>query len=195
MPFSHAGQRAYEPRPSVYMCSLKEETNSTTTPQRPRLVVSRRTCPPLSPSPHANIFIIGTAVINTVHRCSLVSRYGSGTICTTTENNQASYTVRATVHTDKVLQDSSKEARQTFKLPALGTLIFVQRQALSYGIRATVHAQGPPRRVERQLIVAPIQPAVERTCSVHSELACLRGREGTWYSSAHLVISVSIYRR
>ena len=98
MPFSHAGQRAYEPRPSVYMCSLKEETNSTTTPQRPRLVVSRRTCPPLSPSPHANIFIIGTAVINTVHRCSLVSRYGSGTICRTTENNQASYTVRATVH-------------------------------------------------------------------------------------------------
>ena len=31
---------------------------------RPRLVVSRSTCPPLSPSPHANSFVIGTAVIN-----------------------------------------------------------------------------------------------------------------------------------
>jgi hypothetical protein len=29
-------------------------------PQRPRLIVSRSTCPPLSPSPHANIFVIGT---------------------------------------------------------------------------------------------------------------------------------------
>ena len=28
---------------------------------RPWLVVSRRTCPPLSPSPHANSFVIGTA--------------------------------------------------------------------------------------------------------------------------------------
>jgi hypothetical protein len=36
-----------------------------TSPHRPRLVVSRSTCPPLSPSPHANSFIIGTAVINT----------------------------------------------------------------------------------------------------------------------------------
>jgi hypothetical protein len=35
-----------------------------TSPHRPRLVVSRSTCPPLSPSPHANSFIIGTAVIN-----------------------------------------------------------------------------------------------------------------------------------
>jgi hypothetical protein len=34
-------------------------------PHRPRLVVSRSTCPPLSPSPHANSFIKGTAVINT----------------------------------------------------------------------------------------------------------------------------------
>jgi hypothetical protein len=32
---------------------------------RPRLVVSHRTCPPLSPSPHANSFVLGTAVINT----------------------------------------------------------------------------------------------------------------------------------
>ena len=32
---------------------------------RHRLVVSRSTCPPLSPSPHANSFVIGTAVINT----------------------------------------------------------------------------------------------------------------------------------
>jgi len=36
-----------------------------TSPHRPRLVVSRITCPPLSPSPHANIFVLGTAVINT----------------------------------------------------------------------------------------------------------------------------------
>jgi hypothetical protein len=34
-----------------------------TSPHRPRLVVSRSTCPPLSPS--ENSFIIGTAVINT----------------------------------------------------------------------------------------------------------------------------------
>jgi hypothetical protein len=36
-----------------------------TSPLRPRLVVSRSTCPPLSPSPHANSFVIGPAVINT----------------------------------------------------------------------------------------------------------------------------------
>jgi hypothetical protein len=36
-----------------------------TSPLRPRLVVSRSTCPPLSPSPHANSFVKGTAVINT----------------------------------------------------------------------------------------------------------------------------------
>ena len=36
-----------------------------TSPHRPRLVVSRSTCPPLSPYPHADNFIIGTAVINT----------------------------------------------------------------------------------------------------------------------------------
>jgi hypothetical protein len=36
-----------------------------TSPHRPRLVVSRSTCPPLSPSPHANSFVTGTAVINT----------------------------------------------------------------------------------------------------------------------------------
>jgi hypothetical protein len=36
-----------------------------TSPHRPRFVVSRSTCPPLSPSPHANSVIIGTAVLNT----------------------------------------------------------------------------------------------------------------------------------
>jgi hypothetical protein len=36
-----------------------------TSPHRSRLVVSRSTCPPLPPSPHANSFIIGTAVTNT----------------------------------------------------------------------------------------------------------------------------------
>ncbi len=35
-----------------------------TSPRRPRLVVSHSTCPPLSPSPHADSFVIGTAVIN-----------------------------------------------------------------------------------------------------------------------------------
>jgi hypothetical protein len=38
-----------------------------TSPHRPRFVVSRSTCPALSPSPHANSFIIGTAVINTTN--------------------------------------------------------------------------------------------------------------------------------
>ena len=42
-----------------------------TSPHRPRLVVSRSTCPPLSPSPHANSFVIGTAVINT-HTFSVI---------------------------------------------------------------------------------------------------------------------------
>jgi hypothetical protein len=36
-----------------------------TSPHRPLLVVPRNTCPPVSPSPHANIFVIGTAVIKT----------------------------------------------------------------------------------------------------------------------------------
>ena len=36
-----------------------------TSPHRPRLVVSHSTCPPLSPSPHANSFVLSTAVINT----------------------------------------------------------------------------------------------------------------------------------
>jgi hypothetical protein len=48
-----------------------------TSPHRPQLVVSRSTCPPLSPSPHANSFVIGTAVINThgIHtRAVLIAR-------------------------------------------------------------------------------------------------------------------------
>jgi hypothetical protein len=39
-------------------------------PHRPRLVVSRSTCPPLSPSPLANSFIKGTAVVNTHTPCT-----------------------------------------------------------------------------------------------------------------------------
>jgi hypothetical protein len=35
-----------------------------TSPHRPRLVVSRSTCPPISP-PHVNSFVLGPAVINT----------------------------------------------------------------------------------------------------------------------------------
>jgi hypothetical protein len=38
-------------------------------PHKPRLVVSHSTCPPLSSSPHAHSFVIGTAVINTHTRC------------------------------------------------------------------------------------------------------------------------------
>jgi hypothetical protein len=34
-------------------------------PYRPRLVVSRSTCPPISPTPHVNSFVLGPAVINT----------------------------------------------------------------------------------------------------------------------------------
>jgi hypothetical protein len=40
---------------------------------RKRLVVSRSTCPPLSTPPHANSFIIGTAVINTHTQTSATS--------------------------------------------------------------------------------------------------------------------------
>jgi hypothetical protein len=36
-------------------------------PHKSRLVVSHSTCPPLSSSPHAHSFVLGTAVINT-HR-------------------------------------------------------------------------------------------------------------------------------
>ena len=35
-----------------------------TSPHKPRLVVSYSTCPPLSSSPHAHSFVLGTAVIN-----------------------------------------------------------------------------------------------------------------------------------
>jgi hypothetical protein len=36
---------------------------------KPRLVVSHITCPPLSSSPHAHSFVLGTAVINTHTPC------------------------------------------------------------------------------------------------------------------------------
>ena len=35
-----------------------------TSPHKPRLVVSHSTCSPLSSSPHAHSFVLGTAVIN-----------------------------------------------------------------------------------------------------------------------------------
>jgi hypothetical protein len=41
----------------------KVQSDGQTSLLRPRLVVPRNTCPPLSPS-HANSFVIGTAVIN-----------------------------------------------------------------------------------------------------------------------------------
>ena len=70
-----------------------------TSPYRPRLVVSRSTCPPLSPSPTGgNSFVIGTAVINThaagstesqgpkpwgSHHQSLDSYFSQGRWCST----------------------------------------------------------------------------------------------------------------
>ena len=51
------------PHPSFPPRSLVRDGQ--TSPHRPLLVVSRSTCPPLFPFPHANIFVIGTAVINT----------------------------------------------------------------------------------------------------------------------------------
>jgi hypothetical protein len=41
-------------------------------PHKPRLVVSHSTCPPLSSSPHANSFVLGTAVINTHTHTSIL---------------------------------------------------------------------------------------------------------------------------
>jgi hypothetical protein len=56
----------FKPSPSPPRSLVRD---GQTSPHRPRLVVSRSTCPPLFPSPHANRFITGTAVINThTHR-------------------------------------------------------------------------------------------------------------------------------
>ena len=43
----------------------KKVRDGQTSPHSLRLVVSRSTCPPLSPFPHSNSFVIGTAVITT----------------------------------------------------------------------------------------------------------------------------------
>ncbi len=48
-----------------------------TTPHRPRLVVSRSACPPISPPPHATSFVLGPAVINT--HASGIERAGFNT--------------------------------------------------------------------------------------------------------------------
>jgi hypothetical protein len=50
--------------PSYSRAPLLLPRDGQTSPHRPRLVVPRSTCPPLSPS-HANSFIISTAVVNT----------------------------------------------------------------------------------------------------------------------------------
>jgi hypothetical protein len=42
-------------------------------PHKPRLVVSHSTCPPLSSSPHAHSFVLGSAVINTHPRMTKTS--------------------------------------------------------------------------------------------------------------------------
>ena len=46
------------------LCSLV--CGGQTNPHKPRLVVSHSTCSPLSPSPHAHSFVLGTAVINNI---------------------------------------------------------------------------------------------------------------------------------
>ena len=58
-----------------------------TSPNRPRLVVSRSTCPPLfPPRPQANSFVMGTAVINTHTRSpdgwDQIPRWAGGWACT-----------------------------------------------------------------------------------------------------------------
>jgi hypothetical protein len=53
-PFTH-----YPFPPRSLMCGGQAS------PHKPRLVVSHSTCPPLSSSPHAHSFVLGTAVINT----------------------------------------------------------------------------------------------------------------------------------
>jgi hypothetical protein len=68
-PSARSLSRSPSPPPPSFTQSLSPPRSlvrdGQTSPHRPRLVVSRSTCPPLSPSPHANSFIIGTAVINT----------------------------------------------------------------------------------------------------------------------------------
>jgi len=62
----HAPSRA-PPPPSFTQSSSPPRSlvrDGQTSPHRPRLVVSRSTCPPLFPSPHANGFVIVNAVIN-----------------------------------------------------------------------------------------------------------------------------------
>jgi hypothetical protein len=54
--------------PSFHTLSLSPRSlvcGGQASPHKPRLVVSHSTCPPLSSSPHAHSFVLGTAVINT----------------------------------------------------------------------------------------------------------------------------------
>ena len=48
---------------------VRDGQTAQTSPHRPRLVVSRSTCPPLSPSLHTNSFIIGTSAVINTHPC------------------------------------------------------------------------------------------------------------------------------
>ncbi len=64
----HITARSPSPPPSFTQSPCPPRSlvrDGQTSPHRPRLVVSRSTCPPLSPSSLANSLIIGTAVINT----------------------------------------------------------------------------------------------------------------------------------
>ena len=56
--------RSHSSPPPSFTKSPFSPRDGQTSPHRHRLVVSRSTCPPVSPSPHANSFVIGTAVIN-----------------------------------------------------------------------------------------------------------------------------------
>jgi hypothetical protein len=63
----HARSLSHSSSPSFFhTISLSPRSlvrDGQTSPHRPRLVVSRSTCPPLSSAPHANSFVIGSAVI------------------------------------------------------------------------------------------------------------------------------------
>jgi len=68
-PSAHSFFRSPSPPPPSFTQSPSPQRSlvcdGQASPPRPRLVVSCTTCPPLSPFPDANSFVIGNAVINT----------------------------------------------------------------------------------------------------------------------------------
>jgi hypothetical protein len=72
----------YHPPPHVNSFVLGPtviNTHTKPSPHRPRLVVSRSTCPPIYPPPHVNSFVLGPAVINThTHQAAPFSNPAGG---------------------------------------------------------------------------------------------------------------------